>query len=571
MNRHIITLVMLCAAFFAACEPMGTETSLDENSTDAPAIELLVTDFGSTTGGDLVVILGSGFLKDDTEVTFAGELATSVTVKSWTRLEATTPAVASSGLTDVSVITKNGRATMQNAFRFINESAPPTVTSISPTLGSTLGNTSVTIRGTNFQLASTATIGGVSLTNVEVVSLVELRGRTASSSSSGLKDVTVDNGIGSGTLSGGFTYVSPPALSLVSIAPTSGSASGGTLVELTGSGFVDGTSVSFGQTSATFVSVSTDGTRLSVLTPAGNVGAVNVTVANGTVSSSTLNSAFTYTTATSTPGAITLSGMTPMATKVSAAGDLTAGITLSVDPSTAIITGSGFVSGQTSVMFGTQAATISSVTANAISLTIPNPPLPSDLLGSLSALLAGTFEFDPADVVVTVGSNSATLSQQFTYTMGELPGGIIPGEGGVTIISLTPNTMALNAGVLTGGAIDSGLVVAIAGAGFSTVAGETTVDFGGSAAINVTVTSANLITCTPGLPSNIIGLLSGPVTVDVTVTVNGATSNALSFTYEQISLAGGTNPLGGLFPGGNPGAITQQQDKRVHKIIDIRD
>lgn len=65
------------------------------------------------------------------------------------------------------------------------------------------------------------------------------------------------------------------------ISPPTGNRSGGTTVLITGQGFTDpgSTSVSFGANAATILAV-IDPTQMRVLTPAGNPGAVNVTVTN---------------------------------------------------------------------------------------------------------------------------------------------------------------------------------------------------------------------------------------------------------------------------------------------------
>ena len=100
------------------------------------------------------------------------------------------------------------------AFRSINVvpvSGPPTVTSISPTSGTTAGGTSVTITGTNFISGTTVTIGGSSCTSVVVVSSTSIT-CTTPSGTAGAQDVVVATGVSpNATLTGGFTYVAPPA------------------------------------------------------------------------------------------------------------------------------------------------------------------------------------------------------------------------------------------------------------------------------------------------------------------------------------------------------------------------
>lgn len=83
-------------------------------------------------------------------------------------------------------------------------------------------------------------------------------------------------------------------VSLTNVNPSSGSASGGTGITLTGTNLTGTTSVTFGGTSATSVNV-VNATTVTAVTPAHAVGAVDVviTTSNG---SSTLTSGYTYNT-----------------------------------------------------------------------------------------------------------------------------------------------------------------------------------------------------------------------------------------------------------------------------------
>jgi hypothetical protein len=68
--------------------------------------------------------------------------------------------------------------------------------------------TSITITGTNFVAGATATIDGVAVTGLVVVSPTELTG-TAPAGTAGAKDVVVTTAGGSGTCAGCYTYVTP--------------------------------------------------------------------------------------------------------------------------------------------------------------------------------------------------------------------------------------------------------------------------------------------------------------------------------------------------------------------------
>jgi hypothetical protein len=86
--------------------------------------------------------------------------------------------------------------------------AAPTVASISPSSGSTAGGTAVTITGTGFQSGATVTIGGSAATAVSLVSSTSITATTPAGSA-GAQNVVVTNTDGqTGTLSGGFSYLS---------------------------------------------------------------------------------------------------------------------------------------------------------------------------------------------------------------------------------------------------------------------------------------------------------------------------------------------------------------------------
>jgi hypothetical protein len=90
---------------------------------------------------------------------------------------------------------------------------------------------------------------------------------------------------------------SNPAFTVSGISPSSGSASGGTKVTITGTGVTTGATVTFGGSAATNVAVTSS--TITATTPAYAAGTVNVVVTNGNGQSGTLTNGFTYTGSTS--------------------------------------------------------------------------------------------------------------------------------------------------------------------------------------------------------------------------------------------------------------------------------
>jgi predicted outer membrane repeat protein len=128
---------------------------------------------GITTGGTSVTLTGTGFT-GATSVTFDG-LAAAFTVLSPTQISATTPAHAA-GAISVNVTTPNGTNPVNSLFTYVLP--PPTVTEVTPAMGSTLGGTSVTLTGTGFTGATGVTFGTIPANDVIVVNATTITATT---------------------------------------------------------------------------------------------------------------------------------------------------------------------------------------------------------------------------------------------------------------------------------------------------------------------------------------------------------------------------------------------------------
>ncbi len=225
---------------------------------------------GPTTGGTTITLTGTNFVSGAT-VRVGGVAATSVVFSSATRVTARTPA-GTAGARDVQITNPNGQsATRAGAFTYTT-STTPTLTSVSPTSGPTTGGTTITLTGTNFVSGATVRVGGVAATNVVFSSATRVTARTPAGTA-GARDVRITNPNGqSATRTGAFTYTATSgALTATSVSPLSGPSTGGTLVTVRGTNFVQGVTVSFGRllaTSVTFIS----STELRARTPARTAG-----------------------------------------------------------------------------------------------------------------------------------------------------------------------------------------------------------------------------------------------------------------------------------------------------------
>ncbi|HYM46256.1 MAG TPA: IPT/TIG domain-containing protein, partial [Solirubrobacteraceae bacterium] len=119
----------------------------------APAIVSVNPNAGPVYGGTVVTITGTSFT-GATAVNFGSTPAANFTVNSPTSITAVSPP-GTSGTVDITTITPYGTSAISKHDHFRFEA--PTITNISPNVGSTTGGASVTITGTGFGVGADAT------------------------------------------------------------------------------------------------------------------------------------------------------------------------------------------------------------------------------------------------------------------------------------------------------------------------------------------------------------------------------------------------------------------------------
>ncbi|HEY6506403.1 MAG TPA: IPT/TIG domain-containing protein [Vicinamibacterales bacterium] len=135
--------------------------------TAGPTVTDVAPSSGSTAGGTIVVITGTGFT-GATAVTFGGTAATTFTVNGATQITATAPAKAA-GTVDILVTTPAGTSPNTPDDNFLYGTGP-SITSISPAQGPVAGGTTVTITGTGFTGATAVMFGSTAATSFTVAS-----------------------------------------------------------------------------------------------------------------------------------------------------------------------------------------------------------------------------------------------------------------------------------------------------------------------------------------------------------------------------------------------------------------
>ncbi len=160
--------------------------------------------------------------------------------------------------------------------------APPTVTGLSATTGPTGGGTVVTVTGTNFTPASKVTFG---TTTAAVTYLSQQALTVTAPKGSGTLDVRVTTAGGTSGTSAADKFFFGTAPSVTKLSPSSGPASGGTTVTITGSNLTGTTAVNFGGVSAAKFTVKS-ATQIVAVTGKGFAGVAGVQVTNPAGSSS---------------------------------------------------------------------------------------------------------------------------------------------------------------------------------------------------------------------------------------------------------------------------------------------
>ncbi len=278
----------------------------------APTVSAVSPATGPTAGGTSVVITGTNFTSAAT-VKFGSTAATSVSVTSATSLTASSPATTTAGTVDVTVSTAGGTSATSSSDQFAYTAPVPAVSAISPTSGLVAGGTTVTVTGSGFTGATevdfTPTGGGAGGkgTSLNVASDTSLT-VVSPAEAAGTYDITVltPGGTSPKTAADVFTYSNCSAPTVTAVSPANGPEAGGTSVTITGTNFEvgSGSSATCQATAVMFGSVNSDAngpftlnsaTSITVASPAGSAGAVDVTVVGpGGTSAMSAADKFTY-------------------------------------------------------------------------------------------------------------------------------------------------------------------------------------------------------------------------------------------------------------------------------------
>jgi len=263
--------------------------SFEVGASEPPAITDVTPAAGGVGGGTAVLITGTGFkgLTGVTSVSFGSSPAADVEVISDTQIRVTTPP--GSGSVGITVTTGAGAITSP-ADSFTYGSTIPVITKIFPLSAS--AQDQVTLTGSGFTGMTAVNFGAAAAASFDKVS--DTQAMAIVPAGRGTVDITVTTPGGTSSTSSAdqFTFaVSVPVIT--SVSPSSGSAEGGDVVTLTGSGFTGVSGIEFGSFTPSSFSFLSD-TEIIVVTGSGQ-GTVGVTVlAAGGASASSPAAQFTF-------------------------------------------------------------------------------------------------------------------------------------------------------------------------------------------------------------------------------------------------------------------------------------
>ena len=208
-------------------------------------------------GGTKVKIIGTRF-NHVTAVTFGSVAAERFKVnKKGTKITAYSPAE-SAGTVDITVTAIGGTSSPVTADQFTY--GGPSVTGVSPSVGSTAGGTTVKVSGSDLSGVTAVQFGSVAATSFSRNKKGTKLTVVSPAQGAGIVDIVVTTPGGTSAVNANdqFTYAGP---SVSSVSPDTGPTAGRTKVDIVGAELSGATAVHFGSVAATSFTVQGSGTR----------------------------------------------------------------------------------------------------------------------------------------------------------------------------------------------------------------------------------------------------------------------------------------------------------------------
>ena len=272
------------SVFISITTPAGVGTSpypstmFNYEEYPPPRVSSISPASGPMKGGTLVTITGSG-LSSAGYVYFGryGEIPKVIDDSHLTVTTLPSPP----GLVPVTIPnTYGGGHSTEPPVMFLVEYPVPELTGISPSSGSMLGGTVVTITGSGLSGATDVRFGSISGTDLSLLDDNKLI-VTSPPNAAGTVAISVINPSQTGSSPGAATVFryDVPVPRLTGISPSSGSSDGGTAVTLTGSGFTGTKSIRIGGKPVTSLNIVSDN-QITIITPPSSLGSFPISISN---------------------------------------------------------------------------------------------------------------------------------------------------------------------------------------------------------------------------------------------------------------------------------------------------
>ena len=181
-----------------------------------PTITGVSPNYGSCTAPTSVNLTGQYFTNQTiTAVMFGAYASPSFYVASDTQIACVSPYNKPAGTVDITLVWSSGSSVISAADQFTYETTP-TVTGVSPALGVTTGNTSVTITGTGFLAATAVKFGSVNAASFIINSDTSITA-VSPAGSAGTVDITVTSTYGTSATSSADQFLYRTVISPVNM------------------------------------------------------------------------------------------------------------------------------------------------------------------------------------------------------------------------------------------------------------------------------------------------------------------------------------------------------------------
>ncbi|MCX6129157.1 MAG: IPT/TIG domain-containing protein, partial [Proteobacteria bacterium] len=358
----------------------------------APKISAISPNIIPAAGGSTLTISGENF-DSDAKVIIGQASCSPVVVSSASSLSCTSLPM-TAGTYGVTVSNHDEQSVKLDNILSIVPALAPTLSTVAPSYGPIAGGTDMTISGANFISGAVVTVGGSICAKTSFVSAQSLV-CTTPAGATGYKDVVVSNpDLQTGTLAKAFAFSNGSAPLVASVSPIYALAAGGTVISISGAGFLKGATITVGNAGCGSV-VFDSQSSLTCTLGASSAGIKDLKVTNPDGQLATLSNGFTYST-----------GLPPSVSSILPNyGPLSGGTTV-------VISGSGIMMGASVSIGGVACTSVNFISSSSLSCS------------------TGVGTYGAKNVVITNPDTLVgTLTNSFTYSNGLAP----------TVASIAPN------------------------------------------------------------------------------------------------------------------------------------